>query len=269
MDTEKKPQLLFGINPVLEKLKASPTEVLEVMIAAGKRGPSLRSLDAEARRRGLKVHYLDVERLDRLADGRRHQGVVARVEPYPYHELSDLFPDLPALPGHHWVLFLDGLNDPRNFGAILRSAEGVGIRHVVIPKDRAVSVTPTVAKTSAGAVHYLKIYRVPNLRQAIMALKEKGYWVVGLDAGAKEGAFDRVYPEKLAIVLGSEGGGIRSLIRRECDFLVSLPMRGEVGSLNVAVAGAVFLYELLRQKEHRRGSEPGGQNRVSVGTWEG
>lgn len=269
MDTKKKSVFLFGINPVLEKLKASPTEVLEVMIAARKRGPSLRLLDAEARRRGLKVYYLDSERLDRLVEGQKHQGVVARVEPYPYHEQRDLLSDLPALPGQHWVLLLDGLNDPRNFGAILRSAEGVGIRQVVIPKDRSVSVTPTVAKTSAGAVHYLKIYRVANLRQVIVALKEKGYWVIGLDAGSKDSAFDKVYPDRLVIVLGSEGLGIRPLIRRECDFLVSLPMRGKVGSLNVAVAGAIFLYELLRQKEHGRGSELGGQKRLPEGAREG
>ncbi|OGQ52347.1 MAG: 23S rRNA (guanosine(2251)-2'-O)-methyltransferase RlmB [Deltaproteobacteria bacterium RIFCSPLOWO2_02_FULL_57_26] len=249
MQTERKPVLLFGINPVLEKLRASPAEVWEVMLVTERRSASLRSIDQEARRRGLSVRYVEAGRLDTLAEGRNHQGVVARVAPYPYCDFADLLGDLPASPGHHWVLLLDGLNDPRNFGAVLRCAEGVGIQQVVIPKDRSVGVTPVVAKTSAGAVHHLKIYRVPNLRRAIGALKKKGYWAVGLDAGAKEGAYQRIYPEKLAVVLGSEGSGLRPMIRQECDFLVSLPMRGKVESLNVAVAGGIFLYELLRQKE--------------------
>lgn len=256
MESERKSLFLFGINPVLEKLRASPAEVLEILIAAGRRGPSLRALDAEARRRGVSVRYLEAGRLNSMAEGAKHQGVVARVEPYPYHDFSALVRGLPRCGGHHWILLLDGLNDPRNFGAVLRAAEGVGIEDVVIPKDRAVGVTPTVAKASAGAVHHLRIYRVPNLRRAISALKEKSYWAVGLDAHAKDGVFHRAYPEKLAVVLGSEGLGIRPVIRQECDFLVSLPMRGKVDSLNVAVAGGIFLYELLRQKE--QGPRPKG-----------
>lgn len=240
MDSEGRPLFLFGINPVLEKLRSSPRDVVEIFIAAGRRGPSLRALVAEARRHGIEVRLLDGPQLDRLTQGGKHQGVVARVEPYLYGDFSTLLRELPVSAGYHWVLLLDGLNDPRNFGAVLRTAEGVGIRDVVIPKDRSVAVTPTVVKTSAGAVHHMRIYRVANLRRAILALKERGYWVVGLDARAKEGVFQRTYPEKLAVVLGSEGLGIRPLIRQECDFLVSLPMRGKVDSLNVAVAGGVF-----------------------------
>jgi 23S rRNA (guanosine2251-2'-O)-methyltransferase len=146
-----------------------------------------------------------------------------------------------------WILILDGLTDPRNFGALLRTAESVGIRHVLIPKDRSVAVTPTVVKASAGAAHYLNIYRTTNLRRAIAQLKELGFWIVGLDGKAPEAIYDRAYPKRLGIVLGSEGGGIRPLILRECDYLVSIPMEGKIASLNVAVAGAVFLYELLRQ----------------------
>lgn len=248
MDKETKPLFLFGINPVVEKLKASPQEVFEVMLSSGHQRAALRSIDEEARRRGLPVHYVEPGVLDRLADGRKHQGVVAKVNSYSYRLFNELLQELSSSPGHDWILLLDGLTDPGNFGALLRSAEGVGIRHVVIPKDRSVGVTPTVVKASAGAVHHLKIYRVPNLRRAILTLKEKGYWIVGLDAGAKEGIYARVFPEKLAVVLGAEGAGIRPLIRRECDFLVSIPMRGKIASLNVAVAGGVFLYELLRQR---------------------
>lgn len=258
MEFKEKSVFLFGINSVREKLRASPAEVLEVLMATGRRGPSLRALDVEARRRGIAVRYLEAGRLDALTEGAKHQGVVARVEMYPYHDFSALLRGLPRSAGHHWILLLDGLNDPRNFGAVLRAAEGVGIEDVVIPTDRSVGVTPTVAKASAGAVHHLRICRVPNLRRAILALKEKGYWAVGLDARAKDGVFHKVYPDKLAVVLGSEGLGIRPLIRQECDFLVSLPMRGKVDSLNVAVAGGIFLYELLRQKERQALTQGGG-----------
>jgi 23S rRNA (guanosine2251-2'-O)-methyltransferase len=133
----------------------------------------------------------------------------------------------------------------------LRTAESVGIRHIVIPKDRAVAVTPTVVAASAGAIHYLEIYRVTNLRRAISDLKQLGFWIVGLDSKAQEVIYDRVYPKRLGIVLGSEGAGIRPLILRECDYLAAIPMQGKVASLNVAVAGAVFVYELLRQSQSR------------------
>jgi 23S rRNA (guanosine2251-2'-O)-methyltransferase len=146
------------------------------------------------------------------------------------------------------VLILDGITDPQNFGAILRCAEAAGVAHVVIPKDRAASVNPTVIKTSAGAAHYVKVYQVTNLRRAMQRLKETGYWLVGLEAGAKASIYERSYPEKLGIVLGSEGQGMRPLVREQCDFLVSIPMSGRVASLNVAAAGAVFLYEIKRQR---------------------
>lgn len=246
---EKDILYLFGIHPVLEKLKASPTEIVEILIAKGHPRTVLRSIDAEVRNSGLPIRYLDSSLLDRLAGGGRHQGIVAKVASYSYALFADLLEDLSSSPGHDWILVLDGLTDPRNFGALLRTAEGVGVRDVVIPRDRSVGVTPVVVKASAGAVHHLKIYRVTNLRRAISTLKEKGYWVIALDPKAEETIYARSYPGKLVVILGSEGTGIRPLIQRECDFLASIPLRGRTGSLNVAVAGGVFLYELLRQRE--------------------
>lgn len=248
MDNEKGSLILFGVNPVLEKLRASPEEVFEILMVGGRYGSAFHSIEERARRRGLAVRYVEVGLLDRLTHSGKHQGVVAKVRSHSYNTFDDLLEGLASQQGCDWILVLDSLTDPQNFGALLRSAEAVGIAHVVIPQDRSVGVTPTVVKTSVGAVHYLKVYRVPNLRRAILALKERGYWVIGLDAGAKEGIYERTYSEKLVIVLGGEGTGIRPLIRRECDFLVSIPMRGKITSLNVAVAGGIFLYELLRQK---------------------
>src|SRR5262249_9183700 len=130
----------------------------------------------------------------------------------------------------------------------LRTAEAAGVQHVVIPKDRSVDVTATVVKASAGAVHHLKIYKVTNLRRTLEMLKGRGFWVVGLDADASGEIYDQILPDRVAVILGSEGEGIRTLMRRECDFLLSIPMAGKIASLNVAAAGAVFLYEVFRQK---------------------
>jgi 23S rRNA (guanosine2251-2'-O)-methyltransferase len=239
---------VFGVNPVVEILRASPDEVAEIVLADGSLRSTLRSIETEARRLGVKVTYANQKILNRLAANDKHQGVVAKVAPYAYSPLSDLFLDDSLVASADWILILDGLTDPRNFGALLRTAEAVGIRRVLIPKDRSVDVTPTVAKVSAGAVHHLKVYRVTNLQRAMAALKEHGYWLVGLDDHAPEQIYDRVYQGRLGIVLGSEGRGIRPLILRECDYRVSIPMLGKVSSLNVAVAGAVFLYEILRQR---------------------
>jgi 23S rRNA (guanosine2251-2'-O)-methyltransferase len=241
---------LFGINPVLEMLKASPHDLYEVLIDKTSSAPALRSIETQVRRVGAPLKYVLPDLLDRLSAGQRHQGVIARVWAYFYLSFSNLLEAIPAFSELAWILILDGLTDPRNFGALLRTAESVGIRHILIPKDRAVAVTPTVVAASAGAIYYLKIYRVPNLRRAIADLKQLGFWIVGLDSNAQERIYDRIYPKRLGIVLGSEGRGIRPLMRRECDYLAAIPMQGKVSSLNVTVAGAVFLYELLRQVSH-------------------
>lgn len=238
---------IFGVNPVMEKLRASPGEVAEILLAEGHLRPNLHAIDGAARRLGLRVSYVPANALDRLAGGPRHQGVVAKVAPYRYRQLAEWFRKDSALSADE-ILLLDGLTDPHNFGALLRTAEAVGIRRVIVPQDRSVDVTPTVVKASAGAVHHLEICRVTNLRRAMITLKDNGYWLVALDAQAPERIYERTYPPKLGIVLGSEGKGIRPLVLRECDYRVSIPMQGRISSLNVAVAGGVFFYEILRQQ---------------------
>jgi len=246
----KSQNIVFGVNPILEKLKASADDISELLISNGSDRSALQLIRREAGRHGLRILSVDSKRLDQLAEGHRHQGVVAIVEPYRYSAFADLLQGISTSTNSEWILILDGLTDPRNFGALLRTAEAVGVRHIVIPKDRSVAVTPIVVKASAGAAHHVKIVKVTNLRRTIGILKEYGYWIVGLDAQSRESVYDRQYPSKLALVLGSEGRGVRPVNLRECDFLVSIPMLGKVGSLNVAVAGAVFLYELLRQMRH-------------------
>ncbi len=238
--------IIFGINAVLEKLKASPDEIVEIIFA----GDAGRAAQREAARLGVRAVQGNREFLDRLTSGERHQGVVARVAVFRYRPVTELFDDsAPAARTPRRILLLDGVTDPRNLGALMRAAEGAGAAHVIIPKDRSASVNATVIKASAGAAHHIRLYRVTNLREAMKLLKNKGFWLAGLDPQAQTSIYQRTYPEKLGIVLGGEGQGMRALVRRECDFCVSIPMLGQISSLNVAVAGAVFLYEVLRQHE--------------------
>jgi len=239
---------LFGINAIQETLIAAPQRVREIYVSESSQQARLQALVVEARRQGLKVSLRPVRELDRLSQGERHQGVVAVVEAYAYSDFEKLLPRVADAAFSEWILILDSIVDPRNFGALLRTAEAAGVRHIVIPKDRSVEVTPLVVKASAGAAFHLSIYKVTNLRRALQELKRAGYWTVGLVVVAKETLYERVYPEKLAIVLGSEAAGVRPINLRECDFLVSIPMLGKVASLNVGVAGAVFLFELVRQQ---------------------
>jgi len=241
--------IIFGVNPVLEKLKAAAKDVFELLIADGAERTSLRQIALEAKRHGVNLVPVNRGMLDRLTGGQRHQGVVARIAAYDYFPFGELLQQAAKSSGSSWILVLDGLTDPRNFGALLRTAEAVGVNHVIIPKDRSVEVTPVVVKASAGAVHHLNITKVTNLRRAISELKQHNYWVVGLDSQSRESIYDKIYSDRLVVVLGSEGHGIRPINLRECDFVVSIPMMGKVGSLNVAVAGAVFLYEILRQRK--------------------
>jgi 23S rRNA (guanosine2251-2'-O)-methyltransferase len=241
-------KIIYGVNPVLETIKAAPGGVREILISDATDRQTLRSIELEAERFGLRVVSVSPKLLDGLVCNRRHQGVVARVEPFPYLSLEIALDELSVADSGQPVLVLDGLTDPRNFGALLRTAEAVGVQYVFIPKDRAVDVTPVAVKASAGAAHHLRIAKVTNLRRTIVSLKKLGYWITGLDVRSGQTIYDVSYPEKLAIVLGSEGRGIRPVVLGECDFTLSIPMLGRIASLNVAVAGAVFFYEILRQR---------------------
>jgi 23S rRNA (guanosine2251-2'-O)-methyltransferase len=239
--------VIFGVNPVLEKIKASPGDVCEIFIAEGSDRGAVRLIRQEAQRYGVRVQTIDRQSLDRLTGVGWHQGVAAHVRPYEYLSFDGLLQNVGKTAGREWILALDELTDPRNFGALLRTAEAVGIRHVVIPKHRSVEVTPTVVKASAGAAHLVRVAKVTNLRGAINDLKEHGFWTAGLDVASQESIYERTYPARIVIVLGGEGKGVRPINLRECDILVSIPMLGRIGSLNVSVAGGIFLYELLRQ----------------------
>jgi 23S rRNA (guanosine2251-2'-O)-methyltransferase len=200
-----------------------------------------------ASEQGIHPELVDRRVLDRLSDGSNHQGVVAEVAEYAYRSLDDVVA-AGAAGGLPLVLALDSLEDPQNFGTLIRTADAVGATGVVIPLHRAVGVTPSVEKASAGAVEHLPVARATNLARALKELKDRGYWVVGLDANASVGydAFPVDVP--LVLVVGAEGRGLSRLIRETCDVLAKLPMRGHVASLNAAVAGSIVLYEILRRR---------------------
>jgi len=239
-------QLLLGFHAVTARLRHHPESVHEVFVDAGRRDPRLRDLIALAAQQGVRVVPVDERRLAGLAGQARHQGVVAQADPAARPaDLAELLQGLaqPAL-----LLLLDGVSDPHNLGACLRVADAMGVQAVVVPKDRSVGVTPTVAKVASGAVETVPVIPVTNLARAIDALKEAGIWVLGAAAEGDQSLMRMTLTGPLAWVLGAEGSGLRRLTRERCDQLVHIPMFGQVESLNVAVAAGLCLYETRRQR---------------------
>jgi 23S rRNA (guanosine2251-2'-O)-methyltransferase len=239
---------LYGVNPVRELLRAGGEGLSELWLAPGERSRALAELADAGRARGAKVREAPREKLDRLAGTDRHQGVVAVVADYRYRELDELLEAAAATGSPPLLVVLDGIEDPQNLGAIIRSAHALGAHGVVIPKDRAAGVTPAAAKASAGAVEHCPVARVTNLAQALERLKEAGVWTVATDAGADEPISQVDLTVPTALVMGSEGGGVRPLVRRTCDRVARIPMEGKVGSLNASASAAIVLYEVLRQR---------------------
>jgi 23S rRNA (guanosine2251-2'-O)-methyltransferase len=237
---------LAGINPVLEQLKRDPRAIRRVLIARGARGRAA-EIAEQAKRAGLEVVWEDARRFERLAQGVPHQGVVALLAAYEYSDWHALLDEKPKC-----VLIADQVTDPRNLGALVRSAEATGVGGLVIPQHRSASVNAVVTKAAAGATALVPIARVVNLSRALEELKRAGYWVIGLDGSARQTVFELAFPELSALVVGSEGTGLRPLTRANCDHLVSVPMLGRIDSLNVSVAAAVALYERVRQLSRPR-----------------
>lgn len=206
----------------------------------------------------IPVRYEEVRFFSLLAPEGGHQGIAADLSPFAYTPLSEILTASKDL-----LLFLDEVVDPRNLGAILRTAEAAGVDGVILTKDRSAPVSAQVEKTAAGATAYLPICRVENLVRTLETVKRAGFWIVGLAPDAQQSLYELDWPEKIALLLGGEGKGLRPLSRQHCDFLVSLPMLGKIRSLNVSVAGAVALYEALRRKAERKKSAVCNQNRVS------
>jgi 23S rRNA (guanosine2251-2'-O)-methyltransferase len=237
---------IYGINSVTETLKARGRTVEWVGMAKERHDLRLQRLIEDCRRLSVPVRFLQRTELDRMAGNAAHQGVVAVTSAKQYSDLADVIAAKRG--GYSLVVVLDGVEDPHNLGAILRTSDAAGANGIVIPERRAAAVTGTVTKASAGASEHLPIAKVTNISRSIEELKENNIWTVGLDERATQ-TYDALdYKMDCALVLGGEGNGLHDLVKRKCDFLVSIPMLGNVPSLNVSVAAAVVLYEIVRQR---------------------
>jgi 23S rRNA (guanosine2251-2'-O)-methyltransferase len=242
------PEFLYGRHAVLEALRAGRA-IEDILLARGvhTRG-ALEELLSLAKSANVPVRGVARDELDRIA--RHHQGVVARIGEYTYAEIEEVLAVAPSRGAPAFLLLLDSVQDPQNFGTLLRTAEAVGVDGVIIAERRAAGVTPTVVKASAGAAQHLKIARVTNLARTIEELKRANIWIVGVENVPEAQDFSRMdFKMPLALVLGSEGAGLGRLVREKCDFLIRLPMWGKVSSLNVAVAGSIVLYAAKRQRD--------------------
>ena len=239
---------LYGINPIREAFQGEGRKPLELMVVSGERNDRLDDLVALAKQQQIKVNFFDRRELDRLAAHTHHQGALLKLTPFNYVDLATLLREWRTGGEAAFFLLLDGITDPHNFGAILRSAEVAGCLGVIVAKDRSCPVTSVVEKTAAGALSHLSLCQVTNLSRAIDELKKSGIWCYGL-AGDEEAQdlFSTDLRGDLALVIGNEGKGLRPNIRKHCDALLSISMRGHVSSLNASVATGVALFEVVRQ----------------------
>jgi 23S rRNA (guanosine2251-2'-O)-methyltransferase len=248
-------EILYGRRPVLEVLRDGGRPILKVYLMKGGRDEMFTQVEAHVKTRGIPCFYETRHKLDVLAKTDKHQGVVAVLESRKFAQLEDLL-DAPRQRNEPlFAVVLDGIEDPQNLGAILRSADAAGVHGVVIPKDRSADVTAAASKASAGAAEHVLTVRVVNLNDALRKMKAAGAWVYGADAEGKKPFYEADLRRPCALVIGGEGKGLRRLVRENCDELVSIPMSGKVASLNASVAAALMMFEVARQ---RRWKIPGG-----------
>ena len=251
-------EVLYGLHPVEEAVRSGGRRLEQVMLARERKDARLERLAEMCKAAGVRVSLESKEQLTRMARTDAHQGVVAVVRERAFLGIEDLLAGKKEGAGaqakHRFFLALDGIEDPHNLGALLRTADGAGVDGVVLPERRSAPVSGTVAKTSAGASEHVRIARVTNLVRALEQMKQANVWVVGLDERGASDYFEFDFRTDCVLVLGREGAGLHDLVKKTCDHLLRIPMAGKVSSLNVSVAGAVVMYEAMRQR--RRGVEP-------------
>ena len=232
-----------------EALRSGRCRIKEVWVAEGRGLTRLEGIIGMAESKGVSIRRVGRAQMDSLTASAPHQGVVGFIDQFNYADLDEVLQQGKDTP---FLLVLDGIEDPRNLGALIRTAAACGVWGVIIPKDRAAGITPAVAKGSAGAVFDIPVVRVANISSTLRKIKERDIWVVGAAAEAHMDLFHQDLTIPVAVVIGGEGRGMRPLIKRDCDLLVSIPMKRNANSLNASVAGSIILYEVIRQREHNR-----------------
>jgi 23S rRNA (guanosine2251-2'-O)-methyltransferase len=240
--------VLFGIHPVEEMLRAGRRRCFTIWMARGEDQPRMAELKRLAAVSQIPIEPVSMDQVAKLCNDGRHQGVAAEVSPFPVTGIEAVLSAGPSARETDFILALDSISDPQNLGAILRTALCVGCAAVLLPKDRSVRPTPIVSKTSAGALEHTRLVQVTNLANALDMFKKRGFWVAGTDVAAGEVLFNSDLTGPLVLVIGSEERGMRPLVRQRCDFLVTIPQVGTLGSLNASAAAAVVLYEAFRQR---------------------
>ena len=239
--------IVEGRNPVLELLE-SGKDVNKIFVQAGEKNGSISKIIAMAKDKKIVMVEVQKNKLDEISQIKNHQGVIAIVPPFEYCDVYDILEYAKQKNEKPFIIILDGIEDPHNLGSIIRTAETAGVHGIIIPKRRAASVNATVAKTSAGAVEYVKIARVSNINDTINYLKENGVWVYGTAGESKQFYYDQDFRDSIALVIGNEGNGISNLVKKNCDGLVKIPMKGKIESLNASVSAGIVMYEVVKQR---------------------
>lgn len=236
-----------GRNSVLELLE-SGKDINKIFIAKGERHGSINKIIAIAKEKGIIIVEKDKRQMDEMAQNQNYQGVIAIVPPFEYCEIEDIIDYAKEKNEDPFVLILDGIEDPHNLGSIIRTAETAGVHGIIIPKRRAAAVNSTVVKTSAGATSFMKVARVNNINETIKYLKENNVWIYGTDMETEKMYYDEDLTGNVAIVIGSEGFGMSRLVKENCDFLIKIPMKGKITSLNASVSAGIVMYEAVKQR---------------------
>lgn len=247
MENEEYNDQVEGRNAVLELLE-SGRDINKILVANGEKHGSIHKILAIAKERKIIVTEMERNKLNQIAQTPNNQGVIAIVPPYDYCEVEDILEEAKRKNEMPFILILDGIEDPHNLGSIIRTAETAGVHGIIIPKRRAASVNSTVSKVSAGAVEYMKIARVNNINETIRYLKEQDVWICGTDMDTNTIYTKQDYKMPIAIVIGSEGFGMSRLVKENCDFLVKIPMKGKITSLNASVSAGIIMYEVVKKR---------------------
>ncbi len=242
--------IIEGRNAVNEALKAGRSfDKLFIQDQVSKDGP-IKAIIAKARKKGIVVRFESKENMDKRSQGHHHQGVIGYVAAYDYVSVEEILKIAEDKGESPFVMILDGIEDPHNLGAIIRTANICGVHGIIIPKRRACGLTETVVKTSAGAIEYTPVAKVTNIGQTLDLLKDKGLWIAGADMDGQT-MYDIDLKGALGLVIGGEGSGLSKLVREKCDFIAQIPMKGQIGSLNASVASGILMYEALRQRDYK------------------